>query len=511
MQIFLSYPSELRETAERIQLALRAGGHEVFFDRSDLAAGREYDNAIVDAVGRSDLMVFLITPEAIAPGRYTLTELKLAERRWRHPDGHVLPVMIQQTSTNTLPPYLQAVNILMPSGNVAAETAHEVARLAKLRGPLGVIRKSPRAAGAVAVLGLLAVAGIAAYKWSASDTNRPAYVDVSKVISPKMRAVVAGDSNLIAVLDGPPEIQPFSTEGVELGSWAPPPGTPVLAMRTRENVYVATTAPDAIVTYKATGGARIDSIGFDVTKAVLTSALAKETLSSNIESVAVAFGTLWIVTGNRDGDPNVFRLRLPERQWVALTWPESPDDGFGSDARGLRLRRIGTELWAITSATSPASIYRIVPNTRVDEFRGHALTMISCATDIGESVSGNLLILSCDNDLQEIQPDGRTLKLLKTWRTLPSESGPNRWTSEIIERAGESIVVALNTEDQQPSMRPAHLRIVEIGEAGAAKTLLDLPDAIATSLAVHRNSVAVIIKRTDGTTGGIIVPRDSGR
>jgi hypothetical protein len=69
VKIFLSYPSEERDTAERLNYALVDQGHDVFFDRADLPAGYEYDQRIVSAIAESDLIVFLITPAAVTPGR----------------------------------------------------------------------------------------------------------------------------------------------------------------------------------------------------------------------------------------------------------------------------------------------------------------------------------------------------------------------------------------------------------------------------------------------------------
>ena len=70
--IFLSYPSLLGETAERIELSLKGEGYAVFRDRSALPPGESFDARIHAAVGESDLFVFLITPESVSPGRYTL-------------------------------------------------------------------------------------------------------------------------------------------------------------------------------------------------------------------------------------------------------------------------------------------------------------------------------------------------------------------------------------------------------------------------------------------------------
>jgi hypothetical protein len=64
----------------------------------------------------------------VRPGAYTLTELGFARERWPHPAGHILPVMVAPTAPETVPPYLRAVTLLEPRGNVAAEVADAVRR-----------------------------------------------------------------------------------------------------------------------------------------------------------------------------------------------------------------------------------------------------------------------------------------------------------------------------------------------------------------------------------------------
>ena len=64
-----------------------------------------------------------ISPHAIEPGSYTLTELRMAQERWPHPGRRVLPVMLEPTEIERVPAYLRAVTIFQPAGNVAAELA----------------------------------------------------------------------------------------------------------------------------------------------------------------------------------------------------------------------------------------------------------------------------------------------------------------------------------------------------------------------------------------------------
>jgi TIR domain len=123
MKIFLSYAHEQRPIAEEVSLSLSVRGYDVFFDRSLLKAGVEYDAAIQKAVEECDLFVFLVSPESLEHGAYTLTELGFAKDKWRNPSGKVLPVMAQPTLISRVDAYLRAVTILYPQGNLPAEVA----------------------------------------------------------------------------------------------------------------------------------------------------------------------------------------------------------------------------------------------------------------------------------------------------------------------------------------------------------------------------------------------------
>lgn len=123
MRIFISYSSKHRDVCERLQLALEAGGrHQVFVDRSELVPGKPFDETLRKGIGACDLLLFLISPESVAPGSYALAELGIARARWRHPEGRVLPVKVAATPTESIPAYLRAVTILEPQGDVVAET-----------------------------------------------------------------------------------------------------------------------------------------------------------------------------------------------------------------------------------------------------------------------------------------------------------------------------------------------------------------------------------------------------
>ena len=130
MRVFLSYASEDRNQAEAIYLSLRGQGHTVFFDRTDLPPGEEYDARIRRGIERSQLLVFLVSPYSLDAGSYTLTELDIAQKTWEHPTGKVLPVVVRPTPLDLIPPYLKSVTLLETEGNLVATVADAVHRIA---------------------------------------------------------------------------------------------------------------------------------------------------------------------------------------------------------------------------------------------------------------------------------------------------------------------------------------------------------------------------------------------
>ena len=185
MNIFISYASEQRMAAEEVALALREEGQEVFFDRTQLPEGEAYDARIREAIEACDYLVFLLTPQAVAAGRYTLTELEFAQRRWPSPSGHVLPVMLLPTPPEAIPPYLRAVVILRPRGNAAAEVAAAIARSAR---PWWARTFRRYAAALVAIV----ISAVGAGIWLA-DQHRRACGDVPALVQQAQLQQGAGD------------------------------------------------------------------------------------------------------------------------------------------------------------------------------------------------------------------------------------------------------------------------------------------------------------------------------
>jgi hypothetical protein len=169
-QIFLSYASERRDAAEPIALALRSRGYDVFFDRDDLPAGDTYHDQIAAAVERADIMVFALSPEAVDKGRYTVSEIGLARKKWKTPKGRVLPVMIAPTPMEEIPAYLKEVSLLDSHGNLVADTALRVDEMFEDLGKKERMRiariAAPVAAGVILV-------GLAGWIVSSMFTDRP--------------------------------------------------------------------------------------------------------------------------------------------------------------------------------------------------------------------------------------------------------------------------------------------------------------------------------------------------
>ena len=144
MRVFLSYSSSDRTLIEPIYLALCAQGHTVFFDRAGLSAGEEYNVRIRRAIENSHLMLFMVSPESLDAGSYTLSELAIAQKTWQHPAGRVLPVILRSIPLERIPPYLKSVTLLEPEGDLTASVADQVYRIAETRRRTGARVKRDR-------------------------------------------------------------------------------------------------------------------------------------------------------------------------------------------------------------------------------------------------------------------------------------------------------------------------------------------------------------------------------
>jgi hypothetical protein len=129
--VFLCHASEDKPLVEPIQIALANAGCKVFYDEQSLPAGGDYQARIREAIQRCDMFVFVASPASIAPGKFSLTELKFARERWPGPVNRVLSVVLAGLKPNELPAYLKSTTVLSVSGNAAAEVRDAVEKMLK--------------------------------------------------------------------------------------------------------------------------------------------------------------------------------------------------------------------------------------------------------------------------------------------------------------------------------------------------------------------------------------------
>ena len=177
MRAFVSYASSDRALAERVCRVLETEGHDVFFDRDDLGGGDAFGERIRSAIERSHVLVYLISKASVTPPSYALTELTIVTGMASRRRPAILPVRVDATSIADVPAALRAFTILEPHGDVPAEIATAVHRIADRRRTRLMMW-----AGAAAVL-ILALAGAAVFVLPQLRTGGPAAPTASTTVS----------------------------------------------------------------------------------------------------------------------------------------------------------------------------------------------------------------------------------------------------------------------------------------------------------------------------------------
>ncbi len=138
MKIFISY-SHAANSNEARSLAIGMTQHRnytVFHDRNALGGGDAFHAKIREEIDTSDLFVFLISPEAIKRGCYSLSELKFAMETFGPGSGRILPVVAAPTVFADIPPELKELaTFCEPEGNLTAEVMNEIVKLSMRLGP----------------------------------------------------------------------------------------------------------------------------------------------------------------------------------------------------------------------------------------------------------------------------------------------------------------------------------------------------------------------------------------
>lgn len=506
MRIFLSYPSEARETVSRVNYALLALGHDVFFDREDLPPGQEYDAAIAGAVEASDVFVAFLTPAGVAPGRYAATELRLAEQKWPHPGGRVLPVLLGPVDFATLPPYLRAVSVLEPRGDVAAEVADAVRRMERglgigVRARRHLRRRTVRLALAGAALAAVAAA---VWLWRASARNPAGYAPLAAELRHRVRVVEGVPGGYVAALANPSALVRIAADGTPAGRPLPLPGEPAALDHTilsagRLFVYAATRGADAVVLVNGETWEARDTVPLDAARVVLGGAPGR--VSPEIRSVAVANGRIWVSTGGGGGRPALLHLGR-EGEWVEDTLPGGP----APDAR-LRTHR-GHWLYVVPADRARSPLYHVYGNAPWVFARAvpaDSVPLAACARDLAESVNHTFFLVSCDGKLEEVSVDGARFFPVRTLATLPLQRDPSLRTDELIAGDSAAVFVALSRY-RVSNGHPARATILRVSH-GTATPLAEVRRAAVTSLAATPRQVIAVLRRADGRTDAIAIPR----
>ncbi|NIS70313.1 MAG: TIR domain-containing protein [Proteobacteria bacterium] len=191
MKIFLSYSSKQQALAEQICLALEQSGHHVFFDKKSLRAGGNFRKKIRDELDQSEMFVFLISPDSVSSKSYTMSELDIAREKWPRPEDHILPVMAVATNLEIVPPYLKAVSILEPKGEIVEAVSRTVDSWSPMVevDPVEEARKQLEDAGSPpAVAGLLALSvAIGAFTKEVLESGKP-----NKTYRRRLKGIVKG-------------------------------------------------------------------------------------------------------------------------------------------------------------------------------------------------------------------------------------------------------------------------------------------------------------------------------
>ncbi|MDH3469239.1 MAG: toll/interleukin-1 receptor domain-containing protein [Gammaproteobacteria bacterium] len=191
MKVFLSYSSKQRALAEQICLELEHSDHSVFFDKKSLRAGGNFRKNIRKELDQSEILVFLISPDSVAPKSYARSELDIAREKWPQPEAHVLPVMAVETSLKKIPPYLKAVKILDPEGEIVEAVSRCLDEWSPMEevDPVEEARKQLEKSGApTGVAGLIALGtAIGAFEVEVLESGKP-----NKVYKRKIKGIVKG-------------------------------------------------------------------------------------------------------------------------------------------------------------------------------------------------------------------------------------------------------------------------------------------------------------------------------
>ena len=260
--------------------------------------------------------------------------------------------------------------------------------------------------------------------------------------------------------------------------------------RTSHAFLLATRTPAAVAVVDRRVPTLVDTIPYDK--------------PGELRSIAVSADKLWALAGGAGGETTLLRLRRPEATWVPVEWtlrPMSATVDFGR----MALYGIGGELWGLSRADAMSTLYRLFVagvDLNVTAVSGRDDPNVGCATELAESPNGYVMLLSCDNELVELDVEGRPVSKVAA---LPGVSPVQRRAGRISERIvtdKDTIFVAMNVQEGSAG----NARVLKVDAAGVSE-MIALAATTVESLAATDRVVAAVIKRADGTLDAVSIPR----
>ncbi|HEY7611817.1 MAG TPA: toll/interleukin-1 receptor domain-containing protein [Gemmatimonadales bacterium] len=334
--------------------------------------------------------------------------------------------------------------------------------------------------------------------WSSWDAGALAGgVPYAKALRKRSRVVASTADGFVIGLAGPDQLL-VPSGGQNAGRVVPLPGEPTAVAASGDRIAVGSRAPGVIVML-GPGAQRSE---FRVPGGKVGGSEA----STGVASLALTAREAWVITGGSDGDPAVRVLDLATGKWAPLPYD---DDIFAFDPRGMRLRAGPDGVWAVTTATTPSSLYRLT-RTGVQETRGHDVTAISCAGDLAPGTDGTMRLLSCEGGLLTGRPsrDGFATVADQGLRLFPFTKGD--WRSEWLAGAGDTVAIAITVlrNDPERADQVPLLSRIAWAIAGSDRRIIGFErDSLAvTSLAVRDTVALATVTSAAGVRDLIAVP-----
>ena len=115
-QVFLSYPTQERETMEKIRSSLRRESITVWTNSTDIQTGEAFEYAIDRGIEEADNFVYLLSPDSI-DSTYCQKELELAVSL----NKRIIPILVRETDPERVPSLLQTLQYIDLTDNVKEE------------------------------------------------------------------------------------------------------------------------------------------------------------------------------------------------------------------------------------------------------------------------------------------------------------------------------------------------------------------------------------------------------